>query len=37
MQLVQDAALLPGDVIEEAIKSVDSANDELRRLNLEVS
>ncbi|KAH8896862.1 hypothetical protein GQ53DRAFT_792087 [Thozetella sp. PMI_491] len=36
MQLVQDVPLLPGDVIEEAVKSVDAANDELRRLNLEI-
>jgi hypothetical protein len=28
--------LLPPDIIEAAVKAIDDANDELRRLNLEV-
>lgn len=32
-----DAILQPIDVVSETVHAIDSANDELRRLNLEVS
>lgn len=31
-----DTTLQPSDVVNEIINAIDSANDELRRLNLEV-